>query len=232
MKTFSNIGNFVVKLQGLDENKKKMIFFTIMGVSVLLMIFFQLQSSKRKFAELKGVVRSANVSANIDFPETNFFPENNSFSEENTNDPFSGLNGDISGLPGLEDLQKLSELEGMEGFNNLSGLDEMNDIGRNIPKEQAEEKLFPGWKAFDGRNYGFEIGYPEEWFVKTMPEEVYISPESLKDEMAFSAESLAIKIQSVSGPTDLKSIAGYYLNPLNDEKIKIETENVKIGGEN
>lgn len=245
METATGIKKFFLRLRELPENEKKIVFFTIVVLSALLMIAFQIQASKRHIAKFREAVGSANLN----------FPELNSSAEEglSQNDAWSafpgGAGGDLGGEGDfnpsqMEDLRALEKyLENPENINKLNDLKELglpdgfSAANNPLPSEtglpaQTDKEPVSNWSPYSNQELGFSINYPAGWNIKEKDGEVYFSPESPENEAEFIGQSLSIKVQSISGKPNLESIAGYYLNPAEDEKIKIETEAVKIGGEN
>ena len=70
MKTVEKIKNFISELQKLSEEKKKIIFFTVVIASALILGFFGVISTKNNMAKISKSLKS------INFPRVDMYDAN------------------------------------------------------------------------------------------------------------------------------------------------------------
>lgn len=93
----SKIRDFVLKLQKLPEIKKKVIFFTVMGVVVLLMLFVEVILTKRNISQISQSLHSINLPS-IEIPRNEGINQvqdflNNPDNQKAIEDAFKGTDG-------------------------------------------------------------------------------------------------------------------------------------------
>ena len=79
MNLYDRISNSITKLQNLPEKQKRYIFFTVIGISALIMTFFLIVSAK---SHILGVVESAK---SINVPDFNMDQSNGGVKDVDTN---------------------------------------------------------------------------------------------------------------------------------------------------
>src|SRR3989344_1188639 len=119
-------------------------------------------------------------------------------------------------------------------INNFQKLDvNINQI--KLPEIQIPKDEISDWKTYKNDEYGYEIKYPNDWYVKEIEQGiveggVYFSPHR-PDEIetggiAFTNEALSVSIDSIIQESSLLKFAGNYLNL--SVATKFEIENIKI----
>ncbi len=102
----------------------------------------------------------------------------------------------------------LSELDKLKGLQ-----DEIKPLTQTLPEIASEEVQLEtetaNWKTYTSKKYGFEIKRPADWFIggelrSDGSEDIYISPESPKNNMAFIGEALNINVGKVKKGNSLE----------------------------
>lgn len=116
----------------------------------------------------------------------------------------------------------------LSGANNVASPSNQGAIGN------ASSQPIPtaDWKTYTNTQYGFEIAYPKDWFMRSAlrsdtSEDIYISPESSQDNFVFIGSALNINVSKIKTGNSL-------LDEVRDRFGKLGTdfteENIKVGG--
>ncbi len=162
--SFKKIIKFIVRLQGLSDVQKKSILVAVLIISGLALGFW-------------WIVSTANIISK------------------------TGKDAKMVNLPQMD----AKDMEALNALKNLGGQakDRLANVSVDslVPKETSLDTSedTADWQVYANSKYSFEVKHPADWFtggaVRTDGfEDIYISPESPKNNFAFIGEALNINI--------------------------------------
>lgn len=213
MDFYNKIRNFIVKLQNLSDKKKKIILFSIIAISAIILLFFNIKSTGNSISKIGESVKT------IDFPTIDFSEPNSNFQNNELNSGVEMSNIEINNFTS-------SESDGIFQNQNSDWHASNASPALQLNSSLGGGRSDAGWQTYKNELHGFAIDHPKEWYIdenQTTGLDIWL-------EKKVEKEVADIHIEVVSKTKNIKSAQegmNYIVSQMKDV-IKLE-EKIMIG---